>query len=706
MFKKKTITLIIILSLLGNNLVALAKAKTEPQREPTKYPDYAYEFLGRDKHEKYNRKMFNFNLGLNKYAIRPIHILWATIMPQYGMDRIYCFSNNIEYPIRLVSSLIQKDFKNAGNETKRFFMNTTIGLAGFFDPAKRYLKIERSYDNMDKAFARRNIKPGAYFVAPVLNFTTVRGLFGRVFDMALNPTTYIGTPILAVIKACITINRTSMIQPLLELVESNYADPYEVTKKAFGINNCIKINNFDRVEVKSGLRTNEVAQEPEEEEIFVSVKKHKDQKTQLSVSGKIMDKENFYIGDENTEVIESILGLENVSLSPNIHLEGYNPQSPVLDSMRTSLFSLPDVHKSIWNELSPWNRSFAKRMKKDKVNIVEGRNDYAFKYMLQKDKKSPLAIIYPSTGDGIKASHPLTFAKMFYDAGYSVIIQGNPFQWEFVKSMPEDYRPGLPARDALLMRATTTRIIDKLQKKYGYEFGDKVLLGTSLSAIDLLFIAEQESQDNTMGNTRYIAICPPIDLMYALKKVDNITDEWKLYPDEFKERVALTAAKIVKLYQSKNDINFEVNHLPFTEDEAKLITGFLMHQKLSDVIFTIEQAPKNKPSDIYNKINNMGYYDYLETYIKPDIEAVDKELNHGFGLIAISDYLENADNYVIYHTKNDYLINKTQLKQLKRMSGDKLIIMDNGSHMGFLYKREFQTDLRKTISDFKNRQQL
>lgn len=83
--------------------------------------------------------MFNFNRGFNKYIIRPIHIIWASVLPQYAMDRIHGVSKNIEYPIRLMSSLVQKDFKNASNETKRFFINTTIGLAGMFDPAKHLM---------------------------------------------------------------------------------------------------------------------------------------------------------------------------------------------------------------------------------------------------------------------------------------------------------------------------------------------------------------------------------------------------------------------------------------------------------------------------------------------------------------------------------------------------------------------------------------
>ena len=80
-------------------------------------------------------------------------------------------------------------------------------------------------------------------------------------------------------------------------------------------------------------------------------------------------------------------------------------------------------------------------------------------------------------------------------------------------------------------------------------------------------------------------------------------------------------------------------------------------------------------------------------------EAVKKELEHGFGLVAISDYLNSSDNYKIYHSKNDYLITTTQLKQLKQMTGNKLTIIDNGSHLGFLYRAEFIADLRKTITN-------
>jgi len=78
-----------------------------------KYPDYAYELTGKDKHEKFNRKLFVFNLKLNKYVLRPINTLWGSIMPQYALDRLQNAYNNINFPVRVVSCALQRDFKSS-----------------------------------------------------------------------------------------------------------------------------------------------------------------------------------------------------------------------------------------------------------------------------------------------------------------------------------------------------------------------------------------------------------------------------------------------------------------------------------------------------------------------------------------------------------------------------------------------------------------
>lgn len=130
-FKKLFVIFSILICLFTQNFLVLAQ-------ESNKFPDYSYEYVGNDKWENFNRKIFNFNLFLNKYAIRPVHILWSSLLPEYGIERIQSATNNIEYPIRLVSSLLQRDFETSKKETIRFFTNTIIGLGGLYDPAKNY----------------------------------------------------------------------------------------------------------------------------------------------------------------------------------------------------------------------------------------------------------------------------------------------------------------------------------------------------------------------------------------------------------------------------------------------------------------------------------------------------------------------------------------------------------------------------------------
>ena len=695
---KKIISLFIILCLCFNNVV-LASVET-------KFPDYSYEFLGEDKWENYNRKMFNFNQKLNKYAIRPLHTIWSSIMPEYGMDRINGITNNIEYPIRLISSLIQKDFQTSKNETIRFFTNTILGLGGMFDPAKHIFKIEQSKENMEQALAKCKMKSGPYFVAPVFSFTSLRGLLGKALDTALNPSSYIGSPILAIVKAGLMVNRTSYMQPLLQMVESTYADPYEITKKAFGIDNYIKQVNKDRVDVISNLHVetkdaklaNEVKTPSKK---LVSEKSSPNEKqeklVQVEVSSELVTPNLLYGGANLDELASPDYSAEEFKPEADIKLYGYNPQNPVVDSMRTALFSLPGVDDSIWNELSIWNRSFGKRIKTSHISLFEGRDDYKFRYLLQKDTDAPLVIIFPSIGENVMASHSVSFAKLFYDAGYSVVIQGSHFQWEFVKSMPKDYHPGLPAKDANVLRVITGKIITQLQAKYGCEFKEKIFIGTSFGALTSLFIASEEARNNTLGETKYISICPPCDLIYAMKQVDKYSHEWDKSSADFKEKVAETAAKVVKLYQSKDDIDVEINNLPFSEEEGKMITGFIMHQKLSDLIYTIEGGLSEQNKDLYTKINNMGYQDYAQKYLVQGNSGVD-DLSYEASLVSISEYLKNNDNYKIYHSLNDYLTSPNQIKKLKQTAGDKLVLVDNGAHLGFMYRKEFIEDLKNSIA--------
>lgn len=688
MFSRNKIVSFALLALLAlNNFSVLAAQKTDIQAVQTenyKYPDYATMYVGEDKYEKFNRKMFNLNTKLNKYIARPVHILWSSVMPKYGMDRIKNAYNNIEYPKRLASCLLQRDGDALKKETVRFLTNSTIGLGGLFDPADKIFKIKPTNENMEQALCKCKMKSGHYMVMPVLNACTPRSLCGRMLEAALDPSVYLATPLTSIIKFGLMVNRTSYMQPLAKMIESTYADPYDIQKKLYGLENYIRNSNLDR---KDLLETEaELIQEGQSalaEEMIAQLGNN--------------EKSDMEEGTPTGMAAELEL-IKKPPLTPDIVLDDYNPQTPVIDSMRTALFDDNSVNKSMWNELSIWNRSFAKRIKTASISVDETREPYKYRYILQKDKTAPLVIMYPSIGEGSNAHHSIIFAKMFYDAGYSVIIQGSHFHWEFVKSMPEGYCPGIPSQDADYIKLVTSKIMESICAKYGCNFREKVVVGTSFGAMATLFVAEKESKNNTLGINKFIAISPPIELVYALEQLDKNSEEFDKNSPEVKHKTAITAAKILQLTQLKENSDFKINTLPFTDEESKLITTFILRQKLSDLIFTIENIAKNTKTDFYQTVNNMSYRDYAEKYLLKNGMLTLDDIKYETGLYSLADYLTHADNYKIYQSFDDYFINKEQLARLKTLAGKHLVCLNCGAHLGFLYRKEFIEALKHDIN--------
>lgn len=638
---------------LNLNNIAFAIVDTKAN---SRYPDYAYEFTGRDKCEGFNRKLFIFNLKLNKYLIRPINIVWASVMPQYGMDRVKNAYNNANFPVRFISCTLQKDFKSSKQETLRFLTNTTLGLGGLFDPAKNKFKLDPRQEDIEQALAYYKVKQGPYLVLPVLH-GNVRDIIGQVLDYPLNPCSYALGPFAAIATTVFFVNNTTYTQPLVKRVETTYADPYEVARQVDGIGMYIKNANLDRKKF---------------------------------LEEKIVEPQN---------VVEVRNTFNNLDLKPDIELTNYNPQSPLIDSMRTALFDGENFNNTIWSDMSIWNKSFDKRIKTTSVSIYNKRPKYKYRYILQKNKTSPVAILYPSIGEGITADKSTCLAKILYDEGYSVVMEGSSCQWEFIESMPVNYRPGLPSQDAYYLRVATAKILDDLQIKKGCKFDKKIIVGSSFGGLTALFVAAQEGKNNTLNISNYISINPPVETLFALKQVDKYSQDWKNNPSDLKKRLATTAEKVVQATQNICDkhAKSKCTQLPFNDDEAKLILGFVMRQKLSDVVFTIEHGSRSKKSNLYDVINNMSFSDYAQKYLLVNQNKPFDQINYESSLYSIANFLQENQNYKIYHSIDDYYTSPEQLTWLKQLSGNKSILFSNGSHLGCMYRKEFIDDFKKEI---------
>ncbi len=185
--------------------------------------------------EPMNRAFFYFNDKLYFWALKPAASGYGAVIPGEVRVSIRNFFSNVTTPIRFVNCLLQGNFNCVGTEALRFFLNTTVGVAGFFDPAKKDFKIEKTNKDFGQTLGVYGIETGSYFVWPFLGPSSVRDSIGFIGDLFLDPQTYLITslPINLAVRAYSQVNETSLTLGEYEDFKKSALDPYTALKDAY-----------------------------------------------------------------------------------------------------------------------------------------------------------------------------------------------------------------------------------------------------------------------------------------------------------------------------------------------------------------------------------------------------------------------------------------------------------------------------------------
>jgi len=139
---------------------------------------------------EYNRIMTSFNDTMFTYTINPISEVYATITPEPVRQSIANFIHNIQFPIRLTNNLLQGKFRNSSDELERFIVNTTVGLAGLFDPASSYMHIPAHNEDFGQTLGYYGVGAGFHIVLPFLGPSNTRDVLGLTADAFMSPLQY------------------------------------------------------------------------------------------------------------------------------------------------------------------------------------------------------------------------------------------------------------------------------------------------------------------------------------------------------------------------------------------------------------------------------------------------------------------------------------------------------------------------------------
>jgi len=126
-----------------------------------------------------NRGIFAFNQFLDGVIFEPVARGYRYIPSPIRAGTGNAMSN-LSNLVTVPNNLLQGDIKQAGVNTARFVINTTVGVLGIFDPAAMLGLEKEEKEDYGQTLGSWGVGPGCYVVLPVLGPSTVRDTLGTV----------------------------------------------------------------------------------------------------------------------------------------------------------------------------------------------------------------------------------------------------------------------------------------------------------------------------------------------------------------------------------------------------------------------------------------------------------------------------------------------------------------------------------------------
>lgn len=666
--------------IVAGSLFLGACRSTEPEPAQPEGPWSTAQLIGdlsgHDPLEGFNRSMFEVDCVIMDYIARPLGWIWTSVLPKPIIDCIENACHNLAFPGRLVSSLGSAEFECAGVETGRFLLNSTVGIAGLFDPAKHWFHLYKTDADFGRMFATWGIGPGFRLIIPGSRHINLRDDVGSIFDYLLDIRTYLPY------SSWAYVNNVVSLHPQFVNVIKGSADPY-------------------RTYVMMSLLNREL---------------------QLEKWYYDYAKDVHY--DRLPELPPARAAVRPAGLTGRYKaLEGYHSLGPVADTLR-AIYYMPQKDRDFWYaRLSIFNSDFEDKIHNRKVTVSDDPDRPRLKYGFfdapkpkDKDEVPPekLAIVIPGIGGTYNSQSALATAEEFYNHGYAVVVVDNGFNWRFMTATDGQF-PGYTPKDAAKMRDALGKILADLREDGKINNPRIVLTGWSMGALETCHIAAMEEKENTLGISRYLPLNPPADLLEAIKQADHftsLTKDWTF--EEAVDKVTEGAGqqyvltdRVVPPFDPEDPETFSRPPL-VPEDTA----GFFIALSLQGCIGELlekAQRESDEPlpgitapctmfnrEDFYREIGHIGFGEYITRFLFPQNGKTADDLDQlasESGLRAVAKTLRENKSVRMIHSWDDILINDADKKFLDETLGDRITWFSNGGHCGAFYTKAFRDEL-------------
>ncbi len=196
-----------------------------------------------DPAEKVNAATYKAVEAVDIALVEPIAKIYDQGIPKPIRRGLGNFLRNLGEPITFLNFMLQLKPGKAVKTLGRFAINTTIGMVGLFDVAKKKpFNLRYEYNGLANTLGYYGVGPGPYLYLPFIGSTTVRDLVGRFVDLSIIPfvagkpfnSPYYAVPVGALTSLESRIETDAQIDAIRERCGDGYAanrDLYLIQRK-------------------------------------------------------------------------------------------------------------------------------------------------------------------------------------------------------------------------------------------------------------------------------------------------------------------------------------------------------------------------------------------------------------------------------------------------------------------------------------------
>ncbi|WP_338465584.1 VacJ family lipoprotein [Novosphingobium sp. ZN18A2] len=141
-----------------------------------------------------NEESYHTVQAVDDAVVKPAAIAYKHVVPHVVRDGLHNVLQNLHEPVVFLNFLLQGKPGKAVETLGRFAINTTIGVAGLVDVAKRKpFHLRYRPNGFADTLGFYGVGPGPYLYLPLLGSTTVRDLAGLMADKMILPLSAGGT---------------------------------------------------------------------------------------------------------------------------------------------------------------------------------------------------------------------------------------------------------------------------------------------------------------------------------------------------------------------------------------------------------------------------------------------------------------------------------------------------------------------------------